>query len=212
MDVNKQKELEILGYELQNLQKLHLDLEKQMLNFDEIVPFERQRTAEIYSPRLLNMMLVCGTHIESVTKLISRTCGFYYDNLRDSIRKINEKGVLSNFNIVSIIHQLGFTPFANDLEWWESYNELKHELQEKQFKLTYARVMDAFASLSALHCLAKTLVSNTDDFIPRILDKEHWIYNENLYEVTKYNAKIGRSSDDAIYKSLLFEIRNMFAY
>src|SRR5689334_10341647 len=121
--IQRRIELDSLGYELQNLQKLHLDLEKQMLNFDEIVPFERQRTAEIYSPRLLNMMLVCGAHIESVTKLISRRCDFNYPDLRTAIRTINKKGVLSNFGIISIPHELVFTPFTDSLEWWESYNE-----------------------------------------------------------------------------------------
>lgn len=199
MDVNKQKELDTLGYELQNLQKLHLDLEKQMLNFDEIVPFERQRTAEIYSPRLLNMMLVCGTHIESVTKLISRRCGFYYDNLRDSIRKINEKTVLSNLPIFSIPHEILFTPFTNNLEWWESYNELKHELQEKQFKITYTRVMDAFAALAALHCLAKTMVSVSNERIDQVLESKNWIRSESfVYRDKSYQLET--------WKSLLFKI------
>lgn len=198
-DVNqKSAKIDSLGYELQNLQKLHLDLEKQMLNFDEIVPFERQRTAEIYSPRLLNMMLVCGAHIESVTKLLSRRCDFIYVNLRDEIRKLNKKGVLSNFNIISIPHEIVFAPFTDSLEWWESYNQLKHELQEKQFKITYVRVMDAFAALSALHCLADKLAVVSNDRIDRVLDPANWIrpeafvFRDNSYKLPTWKSLLFR--------------------
>jgi hypothetical protein len=199
-----------LKIELENLVKLHVDLEKQMLSFDEVVPYERQRTAQIYSPRLLNMMLVCGVQVESITKLVLRRCNLdNHDGIRPSIQKINKKAVLSNFNIISIPHRLQFTPFTRDLEWWESYNELKHELKEKQFKLTYSTVMDAFAALAALHCLTDKLIINGDDMIPKILDAKYWTYNQNMYEVTKYNIKTGRFPTNVIYQSLLFEIRNV---
>lgn len=194
---------EDLKYDLENLQKLHQDLEKQMLSFDEIIPFERQRTSEIYSPRLLNMMLVCGAHIETVTKLISRRCDFNYDDLRSSIRKINEKFVLSKFYIISIPHEIQFTPFTDKLEWWESYNELKHELQEKQFKITYTRVMDAFACLSALHFLAQKLMSIQDnDEISNILNGQNWTQAQLTWNNPYVNSIIG--------KSLLFQIRNVY--
>lgn len=197
--IHKRMKLDNIGYELQNLKKLHLDLEKQMLNFDEIIPFERQRTAEIYSPRLLNMMLVCGAHIESVTKLISRGCDFNYVDLRKSIRIINKKGVLSNFIIISIPHELAFTPFTNGLEWWESYNELKHELQEKQFKITYIRVMDALATLAALHCLAEKIVSVSNEMIDQVLEPKNWIKPEIfIFRDVNYQLKT--------WKSLLFKI------
>ena len=65
--------------DLENLGKLHNDLEKQMLTFDEVVPYERQRTAQIYSPRLLNMMLVCGAQVEAVTRLVSNRCDIHID-------------------------------------------------------------------------------------------------------------------------------------
>ena len=104
-------------FDLENLKKLHTDLEKQMLQFDEVVPYERQRTAHIYSPRLLNMMLVCGAQIEAVTRLISRRCNFVEQNggIPSLIREINKKLVLSKFTIVSIPHRLLFTPFGNEL-------------------------------------------------------------------------------------------------
>lgn len=197
---------EVLQNDLENLQKLHVDLEKQMLNFDEVIPFERQRTAQIYSPRLLNMMLVCGVQIESITKLVSRRCSFNYDNLRSSIHTINEKAVLSNFKIVSIPHKLQFTPFTNDLEWWESYNELKHELQEKQFKITYTRVMDAFAALAALHCLADQLLIVFVEDISKVLDRQNWKSDSTVITIS------GGDPYAVFWKSLLFRIKNIYEY
>jgi hypothetical protein len=170
------------------------------LNFDEVIPFERQRTAEIYSPRLLNMMLVCGAQIDAVTRLIARRYSFNYnEHIPPLIRKINEKAVLSNFPIVSILYKLQFTPFTRDLEFWGAYNELKHELQEKQFKITYVRVMDAFAALAALHCLAETAVSVSDEKIDQVLEPKNWIRPEIfIFRDVNYQLKT--------WKSLLFKI------
>ncbi|MFZ1076403.1 MAG: hypothetical protein WAN47_03110 [Nitrosotalea sp.] len=191
--------------DLENLGKLHNDLEKQMLNFDEVVPYERQRTGEIYSPRLLNMMLVCGAQIEAVTRLISSRCNIIIDGgIPALIRKINEKTVLSNFKIVSILHKLQFTPFTRDLEWWEAYNELKHELKEKQFKITYTTVMDTFAALAALHCLADQLRGISNDDISKVLDRQNWISNSTIVVIS------GGDPNAMFWKSLLFQIQQIY--
>ena len=199
----------MFAHNLENLRKLHVDLEKQMLNFDEVIPYERQRTAQIYSPRLLNMMLVCGSQIEAITKLISRKCDIDYDQgIRPAIRNINENAVLSNFHIFSIPHKLQFTPFTRDLEWWETYNDLKHELQDKQFKITYTRVMDAFAALAALHRLADKLDSANKKQIQQILDRKSWVDNKPTIKLHQSNERA--ETKGHFWKSLLFEIRNSY--
>lgn len=195
---------EIFQNDLENLKKLHVDLEKQMLNFDEIIPFERQRTAEVYSPRLLNMMLVCGAQIEAVTGLILRKCGISDNNegIRPLIRKINQKKVLSNFKIMSIPHKLQFSPFTNDLVWWESYNQLKHDLQDKQFIIKYTTVMDAFAALAGLHCLANQLLLVSNNDISKVLDHKNWIPDSTI-------VISGGDPQAMSWKSLLFQIRQI---
>ena len=70
-----------------------------MIKFDEVLPYGRQKISEIYSPRLVNMMLACCPQIESITKLISQKCNFPDDSVPNMIQKINEKGVLSHFEI-----------------------------------------------------------------------------------------------------------------
>ncbi len=191
--------------QLDNLQKLHDDLEKQMHNFDEVVPYGRQRTADIYSPRLLNLMLVCGAHIEAITRLISLVCGFPNNGgIPSLIRKINENAVLSKFEIVSISHGLQFAPFTDSLDWWDAYNELKHDLVDKSAKITYTTVMDTFAALAALHCLSQVLFDNSKEDVPKILDKKNWIQSGKMaFNIT---------SDEVVpfWESLLFEIRSHY--
>ena len=196
---------------LHNLKKLHIDLEKQMLKFDEILPYERQKTSEIYSPRLLNMMLACCPQIEATTKLISQKCkfsqkcNFSEKSVPGLIQKINEKNVLSNFKIVSIPHKLMFKPFTGELSWWSAYNNLKHELAEKQFELTYSKVMSAFAALTALHYLASYL-NGDDNHVQEILDKDSWIngnWPKEMSETMRPNRDYG---EYPIYKSLMFTV------
>lgn len=206
MGNEKRMELDNLGYELENLQKLHTDLEKQMLSFDEVVPFERQTTAKIFSPRLINMMLACGPQIEGVTRIIGRRCNIKDGSIPSLIQQINEKAVLSNLLIISVLHNIQFTPFTKDLEWWQIYNGLKHDLATNQSKLNYTTVMDALASLSALHCLANQLMLVFDEDIPKVLDRQGWKLDSTMQITTDGN------SYSAFWKSLLFQINNTFKH
>ena len=192
-------------FHLSNLRKLYVDLEKQMLKFDEILPYERQKTSEIYSPRLLNMMLACCPQIEATTKLISQKCKFSEKSVPGLIQKINEKNVLSNFKIISIPHKLMFKPFTGELSWWNAYNKLKHELTENQFELTYSKVMCAFAALTALHHLADFLNTNNDEHVQQILDENTWTDEESLRNYSKQMA-IYRREDRPTYKPLIFNV------
>jgi hypothetical protein len=200
---------ELFKFQLENLQKLHVDLEKQMQNFDEVVPYERQRTAQIYSPRLLNMMLVCGSHIEAITRLIRTRCGFPDGGIPTLIGKINEKAVLSNFRIISIPHQIQFTPFTQTLGWWDAYNELKHDLVDKSHKITYTIVMDTFAALAALHCLSDKLNACSDKDIPVILDAKNWTIEERSLRVMMVPTD-NMHRTPSFWHSLLFEVRALY--
>lgn len=150
------------------------------------------------------MMLVCGAHIEAVTKLISRRCNFVVENIPTSIREINKNVVLSKFTIVSVPHKLLFTPFTKELVWWSAYNDLRHELKEKQFKITYTTVMDAFAALSALHYLAEKLVDAFDEDVSKVLDGKNWKSSD---EMPKVSPRPGEKFKP-IWESLLFEIKS----
>lgn len=204
-------DIDELKIELENLVKLQEDLEKQMIKFDEIIPYERQNTAKIFSPRLLNMMLACGPQIESVTKLIAKRCQINLNDVIDDsgstmsksipklIHEINSKSVLSKFEIITRLHKLQFTPFTLHLEWWKKYNDLKHGLSTKQFDINYAIVMDALAGLSGLHCLAEKIISVSDEKIDQVLEPKNWIKPEIfIFKDVNYQLET--------WKSLLFRI------
>ena len=195
---------------LENLEKLHEDIEKQMLLFDEIVPFERQETAKIFSPRLLNLMLACCPQIEAVTKWISNKYGMKGNGIPQLIREINQGLVLSSFRIISTHHKLQFTPFTQDLSWWHAYNELKHDLNGKQFKLSYQTVMDAFAALAGLHCLAKHANSDNMEYLDMILDSKHWTSDRGTIAYYKSRSVETKIVINPTYKSLMFEIETIF--
>jgi len=199
---------ESLRFDLDNLVKLYVDLEKQMIKFDEIVPYDRQTTAKIFSPRLLNMMLVCCPQIEAVTKLVASRCDIKTksNSTPSLIHKINEKAVLSDFQIHLIPSNLQFTPFTKHLEWWNAYNALKHGLSENQSKINYATVLNAFAALAALHCLADKLMIVFDKDIPNVLDRKHWIHEEKILRIFLSN----KLDPQPLWKSLLFQIKNLY--
>ncbi|CDI04944.1 hypothetical protein [Candidatus Nitrosotenuis uzonensis] len=211
----QESDIESLKVELGNLQKLHTDLEKQMMKFDEIIPFERQTTAMIFSPRLLNMMLACGPQIESMTKLIAKRCNIdAFDIVDDAgtkwsksvpklIQEINSKAVLAKFRIVSKPHLLLFTPFTLHLEWWQDYNNLKHGLSTNQFKINYTVVMNALAALSALHCIADKLMGYSDDDIPQVLDAKNWVNDEYFIKIANLDKT---STVNHSWESLLFQV------
>lgn len=217
----KMTDIESLRFNLENLKKLHIDLEKQMIKFDEIIPFERQFTAKIFSPRLLNMMLACGPQIESVVKLIAERCDIAINENDEEcngktkpvsvpklIRKINENTVLSKFEIISKNHKLLFTPFTLHLEWWNSYNGLKHGLVTNQFQITYMVVMDSLAALSALYCLADKIMGALDENVPRILDSKNWVDPITIPEIEdRFARKIKRPAN---WESLLFMINRTY--
>jgi len=206
--------------ELENLLKLHVDLEKQMKNFDEIIPYERQSTAMIFSPRLLNIMLACGPQIEAVTRWIASWCDMETSepdqecqgrikqfSVPKMIRKINEKDVLSILPIYSLQHKIQFTAFEDKKEWWDLYNNLKHGLANSHKKINYRVVMDALAALASLHCIAAKLSENERD-ISSVLDSKRWIIDPDELE-TVHMEKHPMSKTIEWY-SELFVIRGLY--
>lgn len=207
-------------FELENLRKLQDDIEKQLLQFDEIIPYERQTTAKIFSPRLLNLMLSCCPQIEAVTKLLCNRCEIPLNELGENgrqkpisvpklISKINAKAVLSGLEIQTISDQLMFTPFTLHLEWWQKYANLKHGLAKKQYDITYTDIMNAFSALAVLHYVTYHAIISFNETIPFLLDRKYWML-PSLPALRKDD--LGRYYQKTAYgwKSKIFGIRNFF--
>ena len=200
-------DIKIFQIHLKHLKKLQLDLEKQMLRLDEIIPYEHQVTSKIYSPRLLNMILACGPQFEAIVKLIAKKCNIEENRIPSIFKEINHDKVLSNFPIVSIQHNVLFRPFTEEgITWWHTYNCIKHELTSNQFQLTYELVMDALASLTGVHCLAEKLFSSHLEDIPYVLNHQNWTDHNLNFTITSSKTQIPKNISYT-YKSLMFEVK-----
>ena len=161
--------------DIRELKRIWTDLEKQLLAFNEIIPFERN-PHDVYSPKLINMMLITGPQIEAMAKLILNKLKLKpkAKGILGHIKEINKNSVLSKQRIVSLTSGLLFTPFPVKSEWWKSYNLTKHELFQEIFEIRYQKVMDSMAALAALHRIYDAIEKN-----PKhgkvILDGKNWV-------------------------------------
>ena len=211
-----------LRSELRLLEKLHEDLEKQLIAFDEIIPFERQRTAHIFSPRMLNMLLSCCPQIESLVEMICKICnialkknqnGKLIDkSIRELIGEINYDGVLAKITITGKKHGLQFTPFTQELKWWITYNELKHNLGKKQDLVNYTILMDAFAALAAFYHLTKQVLSVPEEWLEDCLKTYYW--RDSPFSTSAKIDSFGRVmvEESYPYSSQNFVIREYFIH
>lgn len=212
-----------LKIELQFLEKLHEDLEKQLIAFDEIIPFERQRTAHIFSPRMLNMLLSCCPQIESLVEMICKRCnielkqknqnGKLVDkSIRELIGEINHDGVLSKMTIIGKNHGIKFTPFTQELNWWTTYNELKHNLGRKQDLVNYTILMDAFAALAVFYHLTKQVLNAAEEWLEDCLKTYYW--RDSPFSTSAKVDRFGRHvvEESYPYSSRIFVIREYFIH
>ncbi|MCH7561138.1 MAG: hypothetical protein IIC67_07210 [Thaumarchaeota archaeon] len=196
--------------DLQNLKRLFLDSEQELKKFDEIVPYEHNPN-NIYSPKLVNLLLQIGPQIEGVTDLIAskKTLKVQSGGVPSRIEKINHKGVLSRFEITSLLNGALFTPFPQKASWWDTYNNTKHNLSQSQFDITYQSVMNALAALAALHRLADAIKGSAEEHLELILDKQYW---QSTFSYLVDNEETTTLGIPNSWKSEIFRISNYFIY
>ena len=156
--------------DLKNLKRLHRDSEKQLLEFNEIVPYEHN-PANVYSPKLVNLLLTVGPQIENLTDLIIIQLQLSPEGngLSSRIKELDKDGVLSSFEITSMPQNTQFHPFTEDFSWWEIYNKTKHDLSRSQFEITYLSVINSLAVLASLHRLANIVLHCNYDYKQLVL-------------------------------------------
>lgn len=96
---------------------IHKDLETQFLEFDSIIPFEKQTCMDIYSPRLVNMLLTTCPQIESICVMLNDHMKITKNgNIPALMEEINRNKVLEKIVIYSKFTKKKFFPFKN-LDW-----------------------------------------------------------------------------------------------
>ena len=201
-------------YDLGNMKRLQKDSEEQLLNFNEIVPYE-QNPSNIYSPKLVNLILQVGPQVENLIDLIMQKFGLTSsrNGVPSRIDSINKKGVLSNLQIVSSPHGLLFTPFTKDLRWWDDYQKTKHDLSKFQFKVTYLSVMQSFAALAGLHRLADAIEKSGANSSDQILDRKNWKEFAGVQAgISIDSLPVALDYSNVSWKSQLFKIKTYYIY
>ncbi len=200
-------------FELGEMKKIWEDLEKQLVAFNEVVPYERN-SVQVYSPKLVNIMLSAGPQIEGMVKILVKELKVQPESNKvlDLIKDINKNAILSVQRISSTLNGLLFTPFGPaELLWWKSYNATKHELPHSLFEIKYQTVMDSMAALAVLHRISD-IVKKFPTQIETILDRQYW-----NSPVRKYRDEDGYEMEQEIegpklWKSLAFKISTEYSY
>jgi len=199
-------------FDVRELKRIWNDLEKQVLAFNDIVPFELN-PHDIYSPKLVNLMLLSGVQIEAMAKLIVKKLKLNPGGrgIPSFLKKINEDSVLSKQRIVSLTSDLLFTPFPRKEQWWNSYNLTKHELQEEIFKIRYQDLMNSLAALAALHHIYDIIEKNPK-LGKEILEKKYW--QNPTRDIYKDRKIVGEEEIEwpNTWSSDLFKITSYFHY
>ena len=163
------------------LSKLLLDIDKQLLEFNEIVPYEYNRDA--YSPRLINLLLSTSSQIEAYCNLFIVECNLHpstsaNDGIKGVLREMNQNGVLSNMDWTTIFTEK-FQPFDGVYEWWTKNNKIKHSLATYILSVKYHHVVTAIVALHSLERLAYAKIHNILNGID-LLDINKWDKKSNI--------------------------------
>ncbi len=145
--------------DLLSMQKIYAESERLFIEFANIVPLEHN-PPDVYSPRLAIIIQSVSSQIDGMLKLIiSELLGI--KNLRnypDMVKKLNEKGMLSAQKLTLQVKLDPLTPFKDgQSSWWQTYNNLKHELPAGLYSATLDNTIKALSALFALHSIAEIL-------------------------------------------------------
>lgn len=176
-------------HDLQLLRKIVNDIDLQLKEFNEIIPYEYNQ--EAYSPRLINMLLTTCSLIESYCKLIQRECSLPEPSgnggIKKLILKIDQSGVLANMEWHTVFHD-SFQPFDGVMDWWDKYNATKHDLKLTVTSVKYKHVVTAIVALHTLQRL--THAKTSTDWIQlhgvELLDIAKWERKTNLLWATHH--------------------------
>lgn len=146
----------------------YLDAERQFLEFNSIIPLNKNPIEKIYSPRFLSIIQSICSQVDSVFQILikelslkpqSRTFPNYY-------KILNKQKMLSFQRTYLQINHSYIQPFKDmHPQWWEVYNKTKHNLPSGAYEVKYRHIIDSLAALYILHNLAMIREIYTDPAI-----------------------------------------------
>ena len=152
-----------------------MDLERQFIDFTKYVPY-LDGNENVYSFRLVNLILAIGAHVDSVFKEMFR-CSDFSTKYPDILKKINDgKATITDYREIEKEYYISkrkvvfkrlperetIFPFqqfgTKSPDWWSAYNKIKHEFSQNFKMATLKTARDALACAFLLNVVHKPAI------------------------------------------------------
>ena len=196
--------MDLLEY-LDQMKKIYLDTERQLLEFSYIVPIDENQ--KLYSPRLYSILQFTCSQVESLMKKIMEILQLKPENrsFKSLYDPLNQMGMLDCQKVILWETEKIIQPFTSNfqLSWWIAYNKTKHGLPVGLKKGTLQNVISAISSAYILNGIVYVLNNSYGDKLP-ILDKNNW-GEITVNDSTMHNLRVLRTYDKRPFLSSFFE-------
>lgn len=170
---------------LRQLFEIYLATERQFLEFDQLVPHDRNPPG-VYSPVLYNVLQSAGSQTDGLMKVLCKEMELKptSDNFPARYDVMNVGRLLPFLKVLTRRSLRVILPFdAKPPAWWAAYNDSKHELPSG---LTSVNLEKTMTALGGVYCLLllrllcatrdhpRSYVMNRVDFPGWILDANPW--------------------------------------
>ena len=157
--------MKIKKHPLPEMEPFYQDIERQFLEFNEIIPIKKNPTSEVYSPRFVNMIYTLGAQVDAVLQILVKDLQLNPKEKRfpEYYNALNSNGILKFQKVKCSLDNSTIQPFKDSTpEWWNRYNKAKHELPFGIEAIRLNHILEALAGLYVLNDLAWTREIVTD--------------------------------------------------
>ncbi|WP_428324360.1 hypothetical protein [Nitrosopumilus sp.] len=150
---------------LPEMEPFYQDVERQFLEFNEIIPVGKNPIDEIYSPRFFNMIHTLGAQVDTMLQILLKDLGIKpkTKNFPEYYNALNCDGMLAYQKVKCKLDHSTIQPFKEPSpEWWNKYNKAKHELPFGIETIRLRHILESLAGLYVLNNLAWTREIATD--------------------------------------------------
>ena len=202
------------------------DLERQFESFLDYVPYLKVNE-NTYSFRLANILLGIGGYIDSAFKEMARSNMFAgVESCKEILKRAEDKsgiivsairafdeiyGISSKQVIFKCLpERIPITPFEGDKpEWWDFYNDIKHDITPSFSKANLKNVRDALAGAFLLNVIFEPSISRLDkhgivkDKYQLVGHKKEHIFSRGKFTEIKFTHVLD-NSDDCLIETPIF--------
>lgn len=196
---------------VEQMKKIYLDTERQLLEFSYIVPIDENQ--KLYSPKLYSILQFTCSQIDSLMKKITEVLELKIHNSKSFKNlhcSLNWAGMLECQKILFWETEKIMSPFSNNFnqQWWIAYNKTKHGLPEGLKKGTLQNVVNALSAAYVLNGIIFSLYYTYNEKLS-ILDRKNW-GEMTVDKSTMHNILMLRTYDSKPFQSSFFYWLNAY--